>query len=182
MDKIQVLDTASKVRKTIRDIYDFPKEGIVFKDITPLLQDPQLTSEISDALFTAVKHLNIDAVMGIESRGFLWGILLAQQLKVPFIPARKKGKLPYNTVSHQYALEYGTAEIEVHEDAIKAGDNILIHDDLLATGGTASAAAYIIEKQNATVAGFSFIVDLAFLKGKDQLKKFSNNIDSLVAY
>lgn len=180
--KKESLDIASKIKKTVRDINDFPKAGIVFKDITPLLLDHQLTAEISEALYAATKHLKVDAVMGIESRGFLWGVLLAQQLKVPFIPLRKKGKLPYKTISHQYALEYGTAEVEVHEDAIKAGDNILIHDDLLATGGTAEAAAYIVEKQKASVAGFSFIVTLDFLKGREKLKAYANHIDSLVSY
>lgn len=176
------MNIESKVKAVIRDIHDFPKAGIVFKDITPLLENPQLTAEITDALFSAVKVLKVDAVMGIESRGFFWGVLLAQRLNVPFIPVRKKGKLPYKTISHKYELEYGTAEIEVHQDVIQPNANILIHDDLLATGGTAAAAAHIVEKQNAKVAGFSFIVALDFLNGKDKLKPFSEHIYNLVSY
>ncbi|MAC95944.1 MAG: adenine phosphoribosyltransferase [Flavobacteriales bacterium] len=171
-----------KVKAAIRDIKDFPKKGIVFKDITPILSDPALTTEITDALAENYAKLNIDAVMGIESRGFLWGILLAQKLNVPFIPVRKKGKLPYKTVSHKYDLEYGSAEIEVHEDAIEAGSSILIHDDLLATGGTAAAAANIVKKQNAEIAAFSFLVVLDFLKGEKKLLKFSDRIEGIVHY
>lgn len=171
-----------KVKAAIRDIKDFPKKGIVFKDITPILSDPILTTEITDALAENYAKLNIDAVMGIESRGFLWGILLAQKLNVPFIPVRKKGKLPYKTVSHKYDLEYGSAEIEVHEDAIEAGSSILIHDDLLATGGTAAAAAEIVKKQNAEIAAFSFLVVLDFLKGEEKLLEFSNRIEGIVHY
>lgn len=171
-----------KVKAAIRDIKDFPKKGIVFKDITPILSDPILTTEITDALAENYAKLNIDAVMGIESRGFLWGILLAQKLNVPFIPVRKKGKLPYKTVSHKYDLEYGSAEIEVHEDAIEAGSSILIHDDLLATGGTAAAAAEIVKKQNAEIAAFSFLVMLDFLKGEEKLLEFSNRIEGIVHY
>lgn len=171
-----------KVKAAIRDIKDFPKKGIVFKDITPILSDPTLTTEITDALAENYAKLNIDAVMGIESRGFLWGVLLAQKLKVPFIPVRKKGKLPYKTVSHKYDLEYGSAEIEVHEDAIEAGSRILIHDDLLATGGTAAAAAEIVRKQNAEIAAFSFLVVLDFLKGEEKLIEFSDRIEGIVHY
>jgi len=171
-----------KVKAAIRDIKDFPKKGIVFKDITPILSDPTLTTEITDALAENYAKLNIDAVMGIESRGFLWGILLAQKLNVPFIPVRKKGKLPYKTVSHKYDLEYGSAEIEVHEDAIEAGSSILIHDDLLATGGTAAAAANIVKKQNAEIAAFSFLVVLDFLKGEEKLLEFSDRIEGIVHY
>lgn len=171
-----------KVRQAIRDIPDFPKKGIVFKDITPILEDADLTDEITQAFAKDFENQKIDAVMGIESRGFFWGLLLAQALKLPFIPVRKKGKLPYQTVSHQYELEYGTAEIEVHADAIHPQSNILIHDDLLATGGTAAAAASIVEKQAAKVAGFSFLVILDFLKGSEKLKQFSPKIMGLVKY
>lgn len=171
-----------KVKAAIRDIKDFPKKGIVFKDITPILSKPVLTAEITEALAENYAKLNVDAVMGIESRGFLWGILLAQKLNVPFIPVRKKGKLPYKTVSHKYDLEYGSAEIEVHEDAIEAGSRILIHDDLLATGGTAAAAAEIVKKQNAEIAAFSFLVVLDFLKGEEKLIEFSDRIEGIVHY
>lgn len=172
----------AKIKAAIRDIKDFPKKGIVFKDITPILSDPILTAEVTNAFVEQCANLKIDAVMGIESRGFFWGLLLAQKLNVPFIPVRKKGKLPYKTVSHKYDLEYGSAEIEVHADAIQAGANILIHDDLLATGGTAAAAASIVKKQKAEVAAFSFLVVLDFLNGSGRLKSFSDNIKGLVHY
>lgn len=126
--------------------------------------------------------MNVEAIMGVESRGFFWGLLIAQELGVPFIPVRKKGKLPYKTVSYKYDLEYGSAEIEVHEDAIVKGSNILIHDDLLATGGTAAAAAEIVRQQGATVAGFSFLVILDFLNGTEKLLPYSENINGLVTY
>jgi len=171
-----------KVKQAIRDIPDFPKKGIVFKDISPILADARLTHEITQAFVKSFENQKIDAVMGIESRGFFWGLLLAQALQLPFIPVRKKGKLPYKTVGHRYDLEYGSAEIEVHADAIHPQSRILIHDDLLATGGTAAAAASIVEKQAATVVGFSFLVILAFLNGRKKLLPFSSKIESLVGY
>lgn len=171
-----------KVKAVIRDIPNFPKEGIVFKDITPILEHAELCREITLEMVIQFANLEIDAVMGIESRGFFWGMLLAQELNIPFIPARKKGKLPYKTVSHAYELEYGTAEIEVHQEVIKSGMRVLVHDDLLATGGTAAAAAEIIKKENGVIAGFSFLVILEFLKGKDKLFPYSNCINSIVTY
>ena len=129
-----------------------------------------------------VASLNLDAIVGIESRGFWFGIMLANKLDIPFIPIRKKGKLPYKTVSYSYDLEYGSAEIEMHEDAIKENWNVLIHDDLLATGGTAQASAELILMQKANVAGFSFMVELDFLKGNEILSKYSQNISSLVHF
>ena len=173
---------SKRLKKVIRDVPDFPKPGILFKDITPILLDPQLTRDIIDEMVKHVKELNLDAIVGIESRGFWFGIMLANKLEVPFIPIRKKGKLPYNTVSYSYDLEYGSAEIEMHEDEIKEGWNVLIHDDLLATGGTACAAAELLKMQKANVAGFSFVVDLTFLNGSDILKKYSENIFNLVSY
>lgn len=166
----------------IRNVPDFPKPGINFKDITPILLDPQLTRDIVDEMANHVKALNLNAIVGIESRGFWFGIMLANKLEIPFIPIRKKGKLPYKTVSYAYDLEYGSAEIEMHEGEIKEDWNVLIHDDLLATGGTACAAAELIKMQNAKVAGFSFVVDLTFLNGSDVLKKYSENIFNLVSY
>ena len=173
---------SKRLKKVIRDVPDFPKPGILFKDITPILLEPQLTRDIIDEMVKHVKELNLDAIVGIESRGFWFGIMLANKLEVPFIPIRKKGKLPYNTVSYSYDLEYGSAEIEMHEDEIKEGWNVLIHDDLLATGGTACAAAELLKMQKANVAGFSFVVDLTFLNGSDILKKYSENIFNLVSY
>ncbi|MGB0887201.1 MAG: adenine phosphoribosyltransferase [Vicingaceae bacterium] len=173
---------STRLKKVIRDVPDFPKPGIIFKDITPILLDPQLTRDIIDEMAQHVKNLNLDAIVGIESRGFWFGIMLANKLEIPFIPIRKKGKLPYKTVSYSYDLEYGSAEIEMHEDEIQEGWNVLIHDDLLATGGTACAAAELLKMQKANVAGFSFVVDLTFLNGSDNLKKYSENIFNLVSY
>lgn len=173
---------STRLKEVIRDVHDFPKPGIIFKDITPILLDPKLTRDIIDEMVNHVNHLKIDAIVGIESRGFWFGIMLANKLDIPFIPIRKKGKLPYKTVSYSYDLEYGSAEIEMHEDEIKEDWNVLIHDDLLATGGTACAAAELIKMQNANVAGFSFVVDLTFLNGSEHLKKYSENIFNLVNY
>jgi adenine phosphoribosyltransferase len=173
---------SNKLKKVIRDVPDFPKPGIIFKDITPILLDPQLMREIVATMANDVKSLKLDAVVGIESRGFWFGIMLANKLEIPFIPIRKKGKLPYKKVSYSYDLEYGSAEIEMHVDEIKENWNILIHDDLLATGGTACAAAELIKMQNGNVAGFSFVVDLTFLNGSEILKKYSENIFNLVTY
>jgi|TARA_B110000503_G_C7168073_1_gene422866 adenine phosphoribosyltransferase len=171
-----------QIKASIRDVKDFPKEGIVFKDITPILENPELTSAITMEFVRQMNGIKVDAIMGIESRGFFWAPMIAQELRIPFIPVRKKGKLPYKTVSFQYDLEYGSAEIEVHADAIKEGANIFIHDDLLATGGTAAAAAEIILKQKAHVAGFSFLVILDFLNGVEVLSTYNNNITGLVNY
>jgi len=171
-----------EVRDKIRDVKDFPKEGIVFKDITPLLEDTQLTAKITQGLLAPFRDREIDAIMGVESRGFFWGLLMAQQLNVPFIPVRKKGKLPYKTIEQSYDLEYGTATIEVHEDVIHKGSKILIHDDLLATGGTAAAAAKLLQGQGAEIAGFSFLVILNFLEGKAVLQEFSEHIECIVEY
>ena len=138
--------------------------------------------DIIDEMGNQVKTLKLEAIVGIESRGFWFGIMLANKLDIPFIPIRKKGKLPYKTVSYSYDLEYGSAEIEMHVDEIKENWNVLIHDDLLATGGTACAAAELIKMQNGNVAGFSFVVDLSFLNGSEILKKYSENIFNLVSY
>lgn len=177
MNKIE-----EKLRGAIRDIPNFPKEGIIFKDITPIMMNPKLSNEVVDALYEKYKAAQIDAVAGIESRGFLFGYPLAMKLNVPFILIRKKGKLPYDKISHDYELEYGSATIEMHTDALKAGDKVLIHDDLLATGGSAEAAGILVEKSGAKVYGFDFLVSLDFLEGEKKLTKFSDNIANLVAY
>jgi len=172
----------SKIKDVIRDVHDFPKPGIVFKDITPIMLNPILSQEIIDHLVHIYKDQNIESVAGIESRGFLFGYPLAIRLGVPFVLIRKKGKLPYDKISHDYELEYGSATIEMHTDAIKKNQRVLIHDDLLATGGSASAAAHLIQKCGAQVVGFSFLVGLDFLNGEDKLKEFSDNIINLVRY
>lgn len=171
-----------ELRDAVRDIPDFPKKGIMFKDITPIFKNPQLCNKIVDHIVSEIKDLQIDAIAGIESRGFLLGVTLAMKMNLPFVLIRKKGKLPYHTVSHKYDLEYGTAEIEMHTDAISPGQNILIHDDLLATGGSACAAAELITKQGGTVAGFNFLIGLSFLQGNEKLTNYSENISTLVAY
>ncbi len=175
------MTVAERIRQTIRTIPDFPKEGIQFKDITPILQDPILSKDIVDE-FVKLLDGKVDAIAGIESRGFLFGFSLAMQLGVPFILIRKKGKLPYETISHKYDLEYGTAEIEMHTDSVNEGMRIHIHDDLLATGGTAIAASELIKKQGGKIAGYSFLVELAFLKGAEKLNTYSNQTASLVKY
>jgi len=173
---------AEKLKKVIRDVPDFPKTGILFKDITPILMDAKLTREVVNEMVEKVKPLNLDALVGIESRGFWFGIMMANQLNIPFIPIRKKGKLPYKTISYSYDLEYGSAEIEMHQETIQENWNVLIHDDLLATGGTAAAAAELILMQKAKVAGFSFVVELEFLQGVKKLTKYSKNMANLVAF
>jgi adenine phosphoribosyltransferase len=171
-----------KVKRVIRDIPDFPKPGILFKDITPIMQDFKLCQDIIAHVKNQITPLKIHGIAGIESRGFLMGMPLAMALGVPFILIRKKGKLPYKTISHSYDLEYGSATIEMQLDDVKPGQRILIHDDLLATGGSASAAAELIKKQDAIVAGFSFLVELSFLNGKQAISNYSENISTLVRY
>ncbi len=171
-----------RIKLAIRDVPDFPKPGILFKDITPILMDHKLSIDIAEQMAMEVSDWKVDAIVGVESRGFLFGMMTAQALRVPFIPVRKAGKLPYETVSHEYDLEYGSAKVEMHVDAIKPGWNVLIHDDLLATGGTACAAAELIQKQKGTVAGFAFLVTLDFLNGKNKLDAYSKNFSSLVNY
>lgn len=170
------------IRDAIRNVPDFPKPGILFKDITPLLLDPALGKKIVSEFVKRLEGIAVDAIIGIESRGFLFGYLLAVEMNVPFIPIRKSGKLPWKTIGIDYALEYGTARIEMHEDALSKGMNIIVHDDLLATGGTAAAAAKLVEMKNAKVSAFTFVVELEFLNGKDHLLPFSKNIISLINY
>jgi adenine phosphoribosyltransferase len=169
------------IKLVVRDVADFPKPGILFKDITPILENQTLCNQIVDG-FISVIGIKPDAIVGIESRGFLFGFLLANKLGVPFVLIRKVGKLPAKTISYEYDLEYGTAKIEMHVDSLKPNWNVLIHDDLLATGGTAEAAAHLIKQQGANVCGFTFVVGLDFLNGKDKLIKHSNNITCLVHY
>ncbi|MDG2343168.1 MAG: adenine phosphoribosyltransferase [Flavobacteriales bacterium] len=170
-----------RINQSIRDVADFPKKGIVFKDITPILKDAQLSKDICDELATYFDS-EVTHVAGIESRGFLFGFPAAMKKDISFILIRKKGKLPYKTASLKYDLEYGSAEIEMHIDAVKQGDKVIIHDDLLATGGTAVAAAKLIKQQGAEVVGFSFIVELSFLKGRDLLEEFTKNINSIIKF
>lgn len=170
-----------KLEDTIENIPDFPIPGIQFKDISPIFLDPKLYEEVIADL-AAFSKGKVDAVCGIESRGYLFGIAIAVALEVPFILIRKAGKLPPPIISESYDLEYGSAIIETREGQIKAGQRILIHDDLLATGGTTEAAAKLIEKQGATVAQFSFLIGLKGLKGDEKLKKFGAEVYHILEY
>lgn len=173
---------ADKLRHTIRNIPDFPNPGIDFKDITPVLQNPTLCKEVLEAFLGHIDPKQVDVVVGVESRGFFFGILLASALQVPFVPIRKKGKLPYETLEETYTLEYGSASIEMHKDAFPSGANVLLHDDLLATGGTIAAAGRLIEKMGGRVTAFTFLVELSFLNGRSKLKVREDQIISLTAY
>ncbi len=175
------MNLETNIKAAIRDVPDFPKQGIMFKDITPILENQTLCNQIVDGFIESIKH-KPDAIVGVESRGFLFGMLLANKLNIPFILVRKAGKLPYKTISYEYSLEYGTAKIEMHVDSLKKGWNVLIHDDLLATGGTAEATAHLVKQQGATVSGFAFVVGLEFLNGKQKLNIHSNNITCLAQY
>ncbi|MBD3348643.1 MAG: adenine phosphoribosyltransferase [Candidatus Eisenbacteria bacterium] len=156
-------------RKLIRDVPDFPKTGIVFKDITTLTRDPEGFRASVDAIAGRYADSGVDAVVGVEARGFIFGAAVAYRMGVGFVPARKPGKLPAETVKAEYELEYGTDAIEMHRDAIEPGQRVLIVDDLLATGGTAAAAAKLVEELRGEVVAIAFVVDLAFLKGRDKL-------------
>ena len=171
-----------KLREAIRDVENFPKPGILFKDISPIMLNPILSGEVLDHLVDLYADKNLDAIAGIESRGFLFGYPLAIRLGLPFVLIRKAGKLPYDKISYAYDLEYGNAVIEMHSDSLKPGDRVLIHDDLLATGGSASAAASLIEKCGGEVAGFSFLVCLSILNGREKLEKHSEIITNLITY
>ncbi len=171
-----------KIKSAIRDIPDFPKPGILFKDITPIFLDAKLCKEIVNAFIDQLNNNYPDAILAVESRGFLFGPMIAQRLNIPFIPVRKKGKLPGETISKIYDLEYGTAEIEIHKGHLKQGWNVMIHDDLLATGGTASAAAELAIEVGCSIHSFSFMVNLSFLNGEKKLSPFSEDINSLVIY
>ena len=170
-----------KLEKTIQNIPDFPIEGIQFKDITPIFLDPKLYEEVIADLADFSRG-KVDVVCGIESRGYLFGIAIAVALEVPFVIIRKKGKLPPPFVSEKYALEYGTAEIEMKTDQLKPGQRVLIHDDLLATGGTTEAAAKLVEKQGAKATQFSFLIGLKDLNGEKKLEQFNAEVYSILNY
>ena len=172
----------SRIKANIRDIPNFPKPGILFRDITPVLLNHELCSEITEGFIERLNGVPVDAVCAIESRGFFFGILLAQRLKLPFVPIRKKGKLPGDVYSYTYDLEYGTSTIEIHREALKRDANVLMHDDLLATGGTVLAAMELIEKMKAKVAAVSFLVTLEFLEGQKKLSGKNVPVISLAKY
>lgn len=164
----------------IRDVPDFPKPGILFKDITPVLSDAKAFQEVVDLLAEDAKARGAEAIVGIESRGFVFGAPIALKLGVPFVIARKPGKLPYDRISEEYALEYGTNTIEMHVDAVHTGQKTYLVDDLLATGGTARAAAHLIERLGGQVVGFGFLIELTFLNGRANLPEYP--IDALLSF
>ncbi|GCF06662.1 adenine phosphoribosyltransferase [Dictyobacter arantiisoli] len=164
----------------VRDIPDFPQQGVLFKDITPLLQDARAFRVAMDRLAAHYAGAGIEAVVGVESRGFIFGAPLAYLLNCGFVPVRKFGKLPGETVNVEYALEYGTNVVELHMDAIKPGQRVLIVDDLLATGGTVSASIELVEKLGGHIAGIAFLVELGFLKGRERLK--GHDVFALIQY
>lgn len=170
------------IKNTIRDVKDYPKSGIIFKDLTPILKDPALCKSIVNEFVNHLKPLKADALCCLDARGFWFGLSIAMELGIPMIPVRKKGKLPYETIRQQYELEYGTSEVEIHVDAFDKGMRVIIHDDLLATGGTASAAAELVKKSGAEVVGFSFLVELCFLMGAERIKPHSDRVLSLCRY
>jgi len=170
------------IKSTIRDIVDFPQPGVIFKDITPLLKDTQLCKAIIQAIADQLRPFKPDAIACLDSRGFWFGLSIALELNIPMIPIRKKGKLPYETVCEEYALEYGTNTIEMHTDAIRPGWKVAIHDDILATGGTAEAASKLIKKSKGEIVAYSFLIELNFLNGKEKLTPFCENIQSLISY
>ena len=175
------MSVREKIDNVIRTVPDFPKNGINFKDITSLLMDSELSNKIIDTFIQRLKKIKVDAIVGVESRGFLYGFI-SKQDEHSFYSNKKERKLPSDTISMSYKLEYGISTIEVHKKDIKKDWNILIHDDLLATGGTATAAAKLIKKLDAKVAGFTFIISLDYLSGKSYLKKYSTNIITLKDY
>ncbi len=162
---------SDEIRKTLIDVMDFPKQGILFKDVTPIFSNPELCSKIIAELKEHYSTKEIEYVIGLESRGFLLGMPLALALNVPFVMVRKKGKLPRQTYAVSYELEYGTATVELHKNAIRQGARVLIHDDVLATGGTAEAAAQLVKLSNATVCGFSFLISIEILCGAKKLEQ-----------
>jgi adenine phosphoribosyltransferase len=166
--------------RSIRSIPGFPKPGIVFRDITTLLKDPVALRQAADAIATHYAQAGVSKVVCVEARGFILGSILAYKLGAGFVPVRKPGKLPAETLRETYALEYGTDAVEVHADAISPGDRVLVHDDLLATGGTAAAACALVERLGGTIVGVSFLIELAFLRGRLRLP--GHNIHTLITY
>lgn len=165
-----------ELKDYIRNIKDYPKEGILFRDITTLLKDKDAFKLAIDKMAEQVKDKKIDLIVGAESRGFLIGSALAYKMNCGFIPVRKRGKLPYKTISEEYALEYGTDTLFMHEDAIKKGDNVLVVDDLIATGGTALAMIKMVEKLGGIVIGSSFLIELEELNGRKEIEKYPINV------
>ena len=172
----------NKIKSVIQSIPDFPKVGIDYKDIMPILEDANLCSEITKAFCDQLKKINPEVIVGIESRGFLFGMLIANKLGIPFVPIRKKGKLPGKTFTVSYDLEYGSAAIEVQASASLANKRVVIHDDLLATGGTVDAVGKLMHQMNAEVIAFAFLINLNLIDYQEKLKPYSDNFITLVNY
>jgi adenine phosphoribosyltransferase len=175
-----LFDTLERIKGLIRDIPDFPQKGIIFKDITPLLADDDAFSSVIDLIVVRYGRGNIDKVVGIEARGFILASPVAYHFGAGFVPVRKEGKLPWDTEREEYALEYGTAVLEIHKDAVHDGDRVLIVDDVLATGGTAKATAKLVERLGGKVIGIACLIELTFLKGRDNLSGY--DFFSLITY
>lgn len=172
-----------KIKSTVRDVEGYPRPGIVFKDITPVLANAPLVREIIQEMVRRFAGIHVDVVAGIEARGFILGSLLAYELGCGFVPVRKTGRLPYKTARQRYDLEYGSSEIEVHTDSISPGASVLIHDDLLATGGTACAAGKLVQRLGGNPVGFSFLINLGFLPGAENIQEqFGVAPDFLIKY
>jgi adenine phosphoribosyltransferase len=171
---------AADLKKYIRSIRDFPIKGIMFRDITTLLKEPIAVNETLKQLLQFIGNQKIDKVVGIESRGFIFGAMIANELNAGFVPVRKPGKLPAEKESQTYQLEYGLDKIEIHKDAINPGDKVLIHDDLLATGGTAEATCKLVEKLGGKVIQLSFIIELTFLNGREKIRNYK--VNSLITF
>ncbi len=176
----QTAPSVAEIARAIRNIPDFPKPGIQFKDITPVLADARLFAASIDFLIDGFKPGDVDAVVGIDARGFIFAAGAALKLEAGFVPVRKRGKLPFQTHEQEYALEYGTATIAVHVDALKPGSRVLLIDDLLATGGTAAAAAALVKRLGAEILEISFLIELAFLSGREKLRGYP--VRALVTY
>jgi adenine phosphoribosyltransferase len=173
-------DEGIDLKRYIRDIADWPKQGILFRDITPLLLNPKAFAAAIDALSADFAKMGVEYVAAVEARGFIFGSAVAEKLGAGFVPIRKKGKLPWQTESITYDLEYGTDTLQVHSDAVKDGGKVLMVDDLLATGGTMAAACKLIEKIGGTVAGIAFLIELAELQGREKISDY--NVTSIISY
>lgn len=175
------MDPLAHLKSTIRDVPDFPKPGIVFKDFTPLLRDPRSLALAVELMVNPFRGKHVDLVIGAESRGFIFGTAMAQALSAGFVPVRKPGKLPRRTASMAYELEYGSDKVEIHLDSIAPGQRVLLVDDLLATGGTMEACCRLVKQLNAEIVGISVLIELTFLNGRQRLTQFSN-VHSVLLY
>ena len=170
VDNFDFKNKSDYIKSNVRSIPDWPIKGVIFRDITTLLQDPKAFRAICSIFYSRYVNQNVDKIVGIDARGFLFGSVLAYELEIGFVPIRKKGKLPYKTISESYTLEYGEETIEIHEDAIARGDRVVIVDDLMATGGTIAASAALVEKLGGDILECAFVIELPDLKGREKLQ------------